>query len=41
MARSFGRLVLGTDKGKSRYVSSAFWSKLTDEVSDLAVSLWC
>ena len=30
--RSFGRLVLN-DKGKSRYVSNAFWSKLNDEVS--------
>lgn len=33
ISRSFGRLVLH-DKGKtSRYVSSAFWSKLNDEVS--------
>lgn len=34
MGRGFGRLV-HTDKGKSRYVSSAFWSRLTDEVMQL------
>ncbi|KAK1528554.1 fungal specific transcription factor domain-containing protein [Colletotrichum costaricense] len=35
ISRSFGRLVLH-DKGKtSRYVSSAFWSKLNDELDEL------
>ncbi|OLN81899.1 putative transcriptional regulatory protein C139.03-like protein 10 [Colletotrichum chlorophyti] len=35
MSRQFGRLVLH-DKGKtSRYVSSAFWSKLNDELDEL------
>jgi hypothetical protein len=32
VAQSFGRLVLN-DNGRSRYVSSAFWSKINDEVS--------
>ncbi len=31
MHARFGRLVLN-DKGRSRYVSSAFWSKINDEV---------
>jgi hypothetical protein len=31
MSRKFGRLVL-SEKGTSRYVSSGFWSKITDEV---------
>lgn len=30
--KKFGRLVIN-DHGKTRYVSSAFWSKITDEVS--------
>jgi len=30
--KTFGRLVLN-EKGKSRYVSNAFWSRLNDEVS--------
>ncbi|KZL80568.1 fungal specific transcription factor domain-containing protein [Colletotrichum incanum] len=35
LSRQFGRLVLH-DKGKSsRYVSSAFWSKLNDELDEL------
>ncbi|KAE9574851.1 Bikaverin cluster transcription factor bik5 [Colletotrichum fructicola] len=35
VSKSFGRLVLH-DKGKtSRYVSSAFWSKLNDELDEL------
>lgn len=32
--KSFGRLVLN-EKGKTRYVSSAFWSKINDEISRL------
>jgi hypothetical protein len=37
MSRQFGRLVLN-DQGKaSRYVSSAFWSKLNDEVCLIAL----
>lgn len=32
--KSFGRLVLN-EKGKTRYVSSAFWSKINDEVCGL------
>lgn len=31
VSKSFGRLVLN-EKGKTRYVSSAFWSKINDEV---------
>lgn len=39
--KDFGRLVLN-DKGKTRYVSNAFWSKMNDEVSFLQwVSLTC
>lgn len=34
--KSFGRLVLN-EKGRTRYVSSAFWSKINDEVCDLRV----
>nr|XP_036574332.1 transcriptional regulatory protein C139.03-like protein 10 [Colletotrichum truncatum]KAF6780747.1 transcriptional regulatory protein C139.03-like protein 10 [Colletotrichum truncatum] len=35
VSRSFGRLVMH-DKGRtSRYVSSAFWSKLNDEIDEL------
>lgn len=33
--KKFGRLVIN-DHGKTRYVSSAFWSKITDEVSTAA-----
>ncbi len=29
----FGRMVLGDQKGTSRYVSSGFWAKMNDEVS--------
>ncbi|ROW14760.1 hypothetical protein VPNG_03839 [Cytospora leucostoma] len=32
--KKFGRLVIN-DHGKTRYVSSAFWSKLTDELDEL------
>ncbi|KAI1205595.1 fungal-specific transcription factor domain-containing protein [Annulohypoxylon truncatum] len=32
--KSFGRLVLN-EKGKTRYVSSAFWSKINDEINQL------
>ncbi|KAI0002842.1 fungal-specific transcription factor domain-containing protein [Xylariaceae sp. FL0662B] len=32
--RDFGRLVLN-EKGKTRYVSSAFWSKVNDEINQL------
>ncbi|KAI1772142.1 fungal-specific transcription factor domain-containing protein [Hypoxylon cercidicola] len=32
--KSFGRLVLN-EKGKTRYVSSAFWSKINDEINRL------
>ncbi|KAI1765639.1 fungal-specific transcription factor domain-containing protein [Hypoxylon sp. FL1150] len=32
--QSFGRLVLN-EKGKTRYVSSAFWSKISDEINRL------
>ncbi|EJT78232.1 fungal specific transcription factor domain-containing protein [Gaeumannomyces tritici R3-111a-1] len=32
--RKFGRLVLH-DKGRSRYVSSGFWSKINDEINEL------
>ncbi|KAI5865687.1 fungal-specific transcription factor domain-containing protein [Durotheca rogersii] len=32
VSRSFGRLVLN-EKGKTRYVSSAFWSKINDEIN--------
>lgn len=32
--KKFGRLVIN-DHGKTRYVSSAFWSKITDEVSEI------
>lgn len=28
----FGRMILNDHKGKTRYVSSAFWSKMNDEV---------
>jgi hypothetical protein len=34
--KHFGRLVLN-DKGKTRYVSNAFWSKMNDEVSKAVV----
>lgn len=34
VSKSFGRLVLN-EKGKTRYVSSAFWSKINDEISRL------
>lgn len=34
--KKFGRLVIN-DHGKTRYVSSAFWSKITDEVS---MAIW-
>lgn len=30
--QQFGRLVLNDHKGRTKYVSSAFWSKMTDEV---------
>lgn len=30
--QQFGRLVLNDHKGRTRYVSSAFWSKMNDEV---------
>ena len=36
--KKFGRLVIN-DHGKTRYVSSAFWSKITDEVR-LPYSYW-
>lgn len=32
--KKFGRLVIN-DHGKTRYVSSAFWSKITDELDEL------
>jgi len=32
--RQFGRLVV-TSKGKDRYISSAFWSKVNDELDDI------
>lgn len=32
--KSFGRLVLN-EKGRTRYVSSAFWSKINDEINQL------
>ncbi|KAI0170020.1 fungal-specific transcription factor domain-containing protein [Hypoxylon sp. FL1284] len=32
--KSFGRLVMN-EKGKTRYVSSAFWSKINDEINRL------
>ena len=35
--KRFGRLVLN-DHGKTRYVSSAFWSRITDEVSVILCS---
>lgn len=38
MNKKFGRLVIN-DHGKTRYVSSAFWSKITDEVSSQMTSL--
>ncbi|KAI6444800.1 hypothetical protein MCOR15_010897 [Pyricularia oryzae] len=34
VAKKFGRLVLH-DKGKSRYVSSGFWSRINDEINAL------
>ncbi|XXH06184.1 hypothetical protein Hte_012630 [Hypoxylon texense] len=34
VSKSFGRLVLN-EKGKTRYVSSAFWSKINDEINRL------
>ncbi|TLS28043.1 hypothetical protein PpBr36_01398 [Pyricularia pennisetigena] len=34
VAKKFGRLVLH-DKGKSRYVSSGFWSRINDEINEL------
>ncbi|TLD27343.1 hypothetical protein PspLS_05127 [Pyricularia sp. CBS 133598] len=34
VAKNFGRLVLH-DKGKSRYVSSGFWSRINDEINEL------
>ncbi|KAI1384350.1 fungal-specific transcription factor domain-containing protein [Hypoxylon trugodes] len=34
VGKSFGRLVLN-EKGKSRYISSAFWSKINDEINKL------
>jgi hypothetical protein len=32
----FGRMILNDHKGKTRYVSSAFWSKMNDEVCFLS-----
>ncbi|KAH9903837.1 fungal-specific transcription factor domain-containing protein [Xylariomycetidae sp. FL2044] len=32
--QDFGRLILN-EKGKTRYVSNAFWSKVTDEIQEL------
>lgn len=37
--KKFGRLVIN-DHGKTRYVSSAFWSKITDEVGVMPRSIW-
>ncbi|KAL7620876.1 hypothetical protein AAE478_009874 [Parahypoxylon ruwenzoriense] len=34
VSKSFGRLVLN-EKGKTRYVSSAFWSRINDEINQL------
>ena len=38
--KKFGRLVIN-DHGKTRYVSSAFWSKITDEVGAVADLTLC
>jgi hypothetical protein len=37
--KDFGRLVLN-EKGKTRYVSNAFWSKMNDEVSFVVRGIW-
>jgi hypothetical protein len=38
--KKFGRLVIN-DHGKTRYVSSAFWSKITDEVGACTHLMLC
>lgn len=38
--KKFGRLVIN-DHGKTRYVSSAFWSKITDEVGAATDLMLC
>ncbi|MBE3109186.1 MAG: hypothetical protein IMZ46_01530 [Acidobacteria bacterium] len=36
--KQFGRLVI--NKGRGRYISSAFWSRVKDEVSSLPCHTW-
>lgn len=41
VTQRFGRMVLGDQKGTSRYVSSGFWAKMNDEVSGTKKYLNC